>query len=181
MIRLERINTSDKRYSFVESLLQTSFPEVERRDNADQREVTDNNTLFTPYIITDNDRPDVNIGLITIWSFGDFCYVEHLATSPEVRNHGYGARIMEALKEKVNCTIVLEVEKPEDEMSIRRIKFYERCGFKLCYKDYIQPAYRKGGETIPLYIMFYGAESIDEDFDKIKTSIYRNVYNVPGI
>lgn len=181
MIRFNKINTTDKDYLFVENLLQASFPEVERRDNANQREYTDNNPLFSPYIITDDERPGVNIGLITLWSLGDICYVEHLATSPEVRNNGYGAKIMDALKREINKTIVLEVEKPEEEMSIRRIKFYERCGFKLCYKDYIQPAYRKGGETIPLYIMFYGTESIDNDFENIKSEIYKNVYNVYSI
>lgn len=181
MIKLERINTSDKRYTFIENLLQTSFPEVERRDDADQREVTDNNPLFNAYLITDDENPGVNIGLITVWTFGSFSYVEHLATSPEVRNQGYGARTMDALKRKINSTIVLEVEKPEDEMSIRRIKFYERCGFKLCHKDYIQPAYRKGGDTIPLYIMFYGTESIDDCFEEIKTAIYRNVYKVTNV
>lgn len=178
MIELKKINTSDKDYVFIENLLQTSFPEVERRDNNDQRKITDNNPLFTPYIITDSEKPGVNVGLITLWSLGGFCYVEHLATSPEVRNQGYGAKIMEALKSKVDGIIVLEVEKPEEEMSIRRIKFYERCGFKLCYKDYIQPAYRKGGETIPLYIMFYGTESIDNNFEDIKNKIHSNVYGV---
>lgn len=178
MIELKRIKTSDIDYDFVENLLHASFPEVERRDDENQREITDNNPLFSPYLITDDEKSGVNIGLITLWDLGNFHYVEHLATSPEVRNHGYGAKIMEALKNKLNGTIVLEVEKPEDEISTRRIKFYERCGFKLCYKDYVQPVYRKGGGTIPLYIMFYGTESIDENFEEIKDKIHFHVYGV---
>lgn len=178
MIELKKINTSDRDYDFAETLLHKSFPLTERRDDEIQREFTDNNPLFTAYLITDSDNPATNIGIITLWSLSNFCYVEHLATSPEVRNQGYGAKIMEALKNKVNGIIVLEVEKPEDEMSIRRIKFYERCGFRLSHKEYIQPAYREGGESLPMHIMFYGTESIDDCFEKIKSDIYHNVYGV---
>ena len=63
-------------------------------------------------------------------------------------------------------------------MSIRRIGFYQRCGFSLCEKDYFQPSYRKGGEGLPLYLMFAGADSIDADFEAIRDRIHREVYGV---
>ena len=115
--------------------------------------------------------------MITVWNLGGFYYLEHLATSPAVRNKGYGRKVMDKIRESFPGVIVLEVERPEEEMSIRRIGFYKRCGFLLCEKDYMQPPYRKGGEGLPLYLMFAGADSIDDDFERIRDRIYKEVYN----
>ena len=91
MIKFNPVKTTDTSYAFVENLLHESFPEEERRDDDMQRYNTDNNPLFTAYLITDDAE---NIGLITLWKLSGFLYVEHLATSPGVRNKGYGKMIM---------------------------------------------------------------------------------------
>ena len=103
--------------------------------------------------------------------------VEHLATSPTVRNQGYGRRILDALAREVPGVIVLEVEPPTDETSIRRIGFYRRCGYSLCELPYLQPPYRKGDSPFPLLLMFTKTESIDGDFARIRDCIHREVYN----
>ena len=176
MIEFNPIKTTDPSYPFVENLLHESFPEEERRDDDMQRYNTDNNPLFTAYLITDDTE---NIGLITLWRLSGFLYVEHLATSPSVRNKGYGKMIMQALLNNFpDSKIVLEVELPEDELSKRRIGFYERNGFTLCEKPYMQPPYRKSGSPIPMYIMYSGTESIDEMFETITSEIHKNVYQV---
>lgn len=182
MIKFIKTTTKDHEYAFLEDLLHKSFPETERRADSAQRFNTDNNDLFTAYIIKDENKDSItNVGIITIWAFNDFHYIEHLATSPEVRNKGYGAQIMKAITELFDNLIVLEVEMPEDEMSRRRIGFYERCGFNLCEKEYMQPPYRKDGQPLPMYIMYYGSEKIDGIFDSIKSEIYNNVYGVTMI
>lgn len=175
MVTFTKINTKDKNYPFVENLLHASFPETERRDDEGQRNNTDYNSKFSCYLITDE---DTLVGMLTLWQLDGFHYAEHLATSPEVRNRGYGKQIMEKVKEIVPDILVLEVEEPEDELSIRRIKFYQRCGLALCNKPYIQPPYRKGGEELPLKLMFYGTDNIDSQFEKIRKNIYREVYGV---
>lgn len=176
MIKFNPVKTTDTSYAFVENLLHESFPEEERRDDDMQRYNTDNNPLFTAYLITDDAE---NIGLITLWKLSGFLYVEHLATSPGVRNKGYGKMIMQALLNNFpGSKIVLEVELPKDEFSKRRIGFYERNGFTLCEKPYMQPPYRESGSPIPMRIMFSGAYSIDEMFDNIISEIYKNVYLV---
>ena len=175
MITFTKINTSDSNYPFVENLLHFSFPEAERRDDEEQRKNTDTNPKFSCYLITDG---DIQVGLFTLWKLDGFHYAEHLATSPEVRNRGYGKQIMEKVKEIVPDILVLEVEEPADEMSIRRIGFYKRCGLQLCEKDYFQPPYRKGGEGMPLKLMFYGTDSIDNRFEDIRKDIYKEVYGL---
>lgn len=176
MIKFKRVTTADSAYAFIEELMHESFPVDERRDDDAQRYNTDHNQSFTAYLITDG---EINIGLITLWKLDGFYYVEHLATSPQVRNKGYGKMIMQALLHDFSdYTIVLEVELPEDDLSKRRIGFYERNGFKLCQKPYMQPPYRSGGTPIPMRVMYSGDKSIDDIFDKIMSDIYRNVYLV---
>lgn len=132
MLQFTPLQTTDKDYSFVENLLHESFPEAERRDDVAQRDNVDNCATFTCYLISDD---ELLVGLITVWKFAGFSYVEHLATSPSVRNKGYGRKIMEVLQQQFPGVIILEVEKPVDEWSRRRIGFYQRCGFCLCEKS----------------------------------------------
>ena len=47
------------------------------------------------------------------------------------RNGGIGAEAMKQFLAFCGTPVVLEVEMPADEMSKRRIGFYERLGFKL--------------------------------------------------
>lgn len=176
MIKFIPVTTEDSRYTFIEELMHESFPVDERRDDDAQRYNTDHNQLFAAYLITEG---EINIGLITLWKLDGFYYVEHLATSPQVRNKGYGKMIIQALLHDFSdYTIVLEVELPEDDLSKRRIGFYERNGFKLCHKPYMQPPYRSVGTPIPMHVMYSGDRPIDDIFDKIKSEIYRNVYLV---
>ena len=179
MLKLIPVKTTDEAYAFIEDLMNSAFPEPERRDNKAQRETTDNNPLFTSNLITDEleDGTTIHVGFVTTWSFGDFNYVEHFATSPNVRNQGYGKKVMNTLLEQLPGLTVLEVEEPTDELTKRRVGFYERCGFHLCDLNYIQPAYRPNGECIPLKIMFYGQDSLDNDFVKVKNTLYKEVYH----
>ena len=69
MIALQDIHTSHAHYLFVEKLLQSAFPEEERRDDEQQRAYTDYNPKFHCLLIRDFDKP---IGLLTYWDFTDF-------------------------------------------------------------------------------------------------------------
>lgn len=176
---IQQINTGHPDYPFVEKLLHTAFPEEERRADELQRRNTDSHPQFGCYLVAEQEKnTDVPIGLITLWHLNGFCYVEHLATIPSVRNSGYGQRILSKVGEMFPGLIVLEVEPPEDEMAIRRIGFYRRCGFSFCEKPYLQPPYRQGDKPFPLCLMFRGADSIDEDFTRIRDEIHRCVYGV---
>lgn len=179
MLKLTPIKTNHAAYPFIEELMHNSFPIEERRADDLQRANTDHNPLFTVYLITDEKEngEQLRVGLITVWNLDGFHYVEHFATSPDVRNHGYGKKVMEHLLNVTPGIVVLEVEIPEDELTKRRVGFYNRCGFKLCNKEYIQPAYSEGGQSIPLRIMFHGIDNLENDFDHIVRNLYREVYS----
>lgn len=97
------------------------------------------------------------------------------ATLPEMRNKGYGERIIRQIKDLFPELLVLEVEQPLNEMSARRIGFYQRCGFSLCKQDYVQPLCQEGEKVPSMCLMYAGKESIDTDFETIKNAIYREI------
>lgn len=188
MLMLREIHTSDPAYSWVEQLWLTSFPRNERRDTEAQRYNVDSHANFHCMLAEDDGEA---VGFIAYWHFGDFCYGEHLATDVACRNKGYGAQILSMLHAQIstpnaqNTTIntslpfVLEVEMPTDDLSRRRIAFYERNGFVLWDKyAYMQPPYRPMDEPLPMLLMAWGDISPEQHFQHVKATIHRYVYGV---
>ena len=176
MIKLQEIKTTHEHYPFMENLLQTAFPLQERRDSEQQRHITDENPLFHNALITDGDTP---IGLLTYWTFPSFVYIEHFAIDSRLRNGGYGSKALEIFKQRVAAPIVLEAEEPTDELTRRRIGFYQRQGFIMQEIPYLQPPYRPGDEWFPLKLMVHGAVQMEQEYPLIRDTIYREVYQVP--
>ena len=164
-------DTDQDEYIFAEKLLIESFPTDEYREIEEQRKNVKNHDNFHMNIIYSNSTP---VGIISFWKFDTFTYVEHFAILPTLRKRGYGAAVIKKLIEEER-RIILEVEKPTDETSKRRIAFYNRCGLTLCEKKYIQPAYRNDSNEIPMHLMSCGVK-LDENFEYIKNSIYCTVY-----
>ena len=176
MIKLQPISTSDlQHYKFMEELLVDAFPPEEYRQLEELREYTDRTGNFHNNIIFDDDLP---VGFITYWDFDRFYYVEHFATNPALRNGGYGKRTLEYLCNHLQLPIVLEVERPVEEMAKRRICFYERQGFTLWKNDYYQPPYKPGDDFLPMYLMVYGDLNPEKDYEDIRHKLHTVVYGV---
>lgn len=175
MIKITRVNTTDETFPFVEELLQNAFPLQERRDSDQQRCYTDCEPLFHCNVIKDDCGP---VGLLNYWDFGGFIYIEHFAISPTCRNRGYGAMALETIIQQTAKPLVLEVEEPTDDLSRRRISFYQRNGFRLEEQTYQQPPYREEDGWLPMKLMTLGIDDIDCQFHEIKRFIYCYVYNV---
>lgn len=176
MIQLQQIRTSDAAYPFVEQLFLSAFPEDERRELSAQRHNTDHNPLFHCILAEYNGLP---VGFFTYWDFGRYCYGEHFATDPALRNHGYGSRILSAVLEHIAKPLVIEVETPDNELSIRRIGFYRRNGMRLWEGyDYMQPPYRPAGNALPMLLMSSGGIDPQADYTDVVSTIHRKVYGV---
>ncbi len=166
------IHTADPAYPLVEQLWLTASPEAERRDTAAQRANTDTQPNFHCLVAEDTQF----VGFLTYWDFGAFCYGEHFATLPTVRNSGYGRAVLREVLQRAGKPFVLEVEQPDSELSQRRVRFYERNGLTLWQGAYIQPAYREGGESVPMRLMATAPLSAERDFPTIRRTLYTEVY-----
>ena len=175
MIRLQRITTANTAlYGYMEKLITSAFPPEEYRNLEELRQYTDNKPAFHNNILFHNDNP---VGILTYWDFNRFCYVEHFAIDPSLRNGGYGKQALNHLCQQLGRPIVLEVEMPEEEMAKRRIGFYQRQGFTLWEKPYQQPPYKTGDGYLPMFLMAYGNLECGKDFETVKEHLYREVYN----
>ena len=155
-----------------------AFPSCERREIDEWLSYLEEKsqkpfTLFA--ILMDN----AFAGIISCWELANFIYVEHFAVNKDARGNGIGAQTISALKEHYNNTpLVLEVEVPTEEMSIRRVGFYQRQGFHLNESKYLQPPYRKGDNWFELKLMTTHPEFLDTNFEEVRDNIYRIAYNV---
>lgn len=174
MLSLKRIKeTNSSEYDFIENLLTTSFPPDEYRNLHEQRDNTQHKECFHLMIVQDDNIP---IGFISYWNFKDFCFVEHLATHPAMRNKGYGSMIMKKLQQ-IKETIILETELPTDELTRRRIKFYNRLNFEIFTQEYIQPAYKRESKELHMHLMFWNRNKKNPYFHAIRETIYKHVYS----
>ncbi|EDR24074.1 hypothetical protein, conserved [Entamoeba dispar SAW760] len=82
-----------------------------------------------------------------------FHFIEHIAISPEFRGEKIGQQVIEHLFKTIGGLWILEVEPTEDEVHHRLRKWYYRNGFSIIDKNYKQPSYSFGGQSIPLWIM----------------------------
>lgn len=94
-------------------------------------------------------------GILYHWRYDGWYYIEHLAVSPALRGQHMGSRALEAFcRDK---RVILEIDPPVDDISIRRLHFYERLGFIENPQEYIHPSFRRPFEQHRLVLMSYPA------------------------
>lgn len=162
---LQRINETN--FPEIYRIMQASFSDDEYRPYDEQL------ALF--------EEPEYRIyympaGFLAVWEFESFIYIEHFAVDPAIRNSGTGSAMLQELVKQYQKPICLEVELPEDELTRRRIGFYERNGFVFNEYPYIQPPISKGKSPVPLRIMTYGSAITQDTFEEMKRVLYQRVY-----
>ena len=106
-------------------------------------------------------RGDEFIGILFHWNAGDYRYVEHLAVSPRLRGQNMGSKALAAFCQ--GRRVILEIDPPEDEISVRRQHFYQRLGFVANPYAYIHPSFRRPFHPHRLVLMSYpGAITYEE-------------------
>ena len=162
----------------LQRINETNFPEIYRIMQAsfsgdEYRPYDEQLALF--------EEPEYRIyympaGFLAVWEFESFIYIEHFAVDPALRNSGTGSAMLQELVKQYQKPICLEVELPEDELTRRRIGFYERNGFVFNEYPYIQPPISKGKSPVPLRIMTYGSAITQDTFEEMKRVLYQRVY-----
>lgn len=153
-----------------------SFPADERRSFSQQKEVMKNEK----YNVIPFFNNDELIGFLAYWDLSDFIFVEHFAFSSKVRGKGFGSKYLKQFLKQADKLVILEVEPESDEITLRRIGFYNRLGFELNEYDYCQPAFNENKEPVILQLMSYKKKLKINEFQLIKEKLYRDIYNIKG-
>lgn len=155
-------------------IMEKSFPLTEYRTREEQAALFDREE----YRVLASLEGDRMLGFIAFWELDGLTFLEHLATLPEARNRGLGAELLHSAVDMAENPVCFEVEPPEDELTRRRVGFYERNGMYLNDYPYIQPPISSGREPIPLRIMTSGAPIDKERFRSVRDLLYRDVYGI---
>lgn len=155
-------------------IMETSFPKSELRPYALMKEMFNNQDLVVYGV-----GEETLIGAMIAWELDSCLFLENFAVDKSFRGQGIGASILKGIADIYkNQTIILEVEKPYDAISERRVAFYERNHFALHDLGYMQPALNEEINEVPLLIMSYDHKLKEEDFSKMQKEIFKKVYRV---
>ena len=162
-------------YDTAIELYQKSFPLHEQRETPSQERILQHPDYHFTLVYDE----EVFVGLVLYWETAEFLYVEHFCILPELRNRHYGQRILAELG-KQGKTIILEIDPPVDEISVRRKGFYERCGFAENPYPHVHPPYHKGNHGHELVVMSCPGEITQKEYDAfdryLKHEVMREVF-----
>lgn len=160
----ERIH-SQKHYLFEQAfeLYQESFPIFEQRRRCDQVDVLSDSAYHFNLVLCENEL----LGILLTWQVEDYIYIEHFAISSGKRGQNIGTRVLEYLKSGSGKPIILEIDPPNDSISLKRKAFYEKVGFVESDLMHKHPPYQLGWEAHALKIMSYPSIS-DQTYDSFK-------------
>ncbi len=175
-MELERVrNTAHPMFHQAIELYKSSFPYHEQREEQSQHRILrDDEYHFS--LIYDKEN---FVGLILYWEPEEFIYIEHFCVLPEMRNRQYGQKTLSLLMNQ-GKPLILEIDPPVDEISIRRKGFYERCGFVENSFPHIHPPYHQENEGHHLVIMTSPKKVTQELFDTfsqyLKNRVMKDAY-----
>lgn len=173
MIDFQQIIPSDKLIlKKIKKIYENSFPPDERRLFKKVVNLLNDTRFSLSTIMFENEV----VGMLSLWDFTNFVYIEHFAISEEFRSNGLGSYVLKKLIQDENRQIVLEVELPVDELSFKRIKFYERFGFSICHESYTQPPYDQNKASLPMLILAKHAIASLQEFQNITKTLHQEVY-----
>ena len=143
-------STADAGWDEIMAIYAQSFPLPEQWPVEGYRRAL-GDPLFRADGIWVDGRP---AGLLFHWRDPAYRYLEHLAVSPAMRGRDLGSKVLRAFCREAG-RVVLEIDPPEDEISIRRQGFYERNGFVTNPYLYIHPSFRRPFQPHRLVLMSY--------------------------
>lgn len=135
-----------------------SFPKEEKRNFLQQQEIF----LKQEYTLNIYIEENTLKGFLAYWTFPNFIFVEHLAIARDGQGQGLGKSILQDFIKVQQIPVILEIEHPLDEISIRRLQFYQRLGFIENEYEHFQPPFNKNDQPLSLRILSL-YERISED------------------
>lgn len=168
-LRVIRVTDSEAvEFKAAWELYKGSFPIIEQRTLEHQRKALENkHCYFDCYF--DGDK---FVGFICYWLFEDYMYIEHYAINPEMRCMGYGGKILNNLIGRYNKVIILEIEPVVDDITHRRLTFYQRLGFKVTSHDHTIPEYQLGMGQPKMVVLSHPTIIDEKLYEKFNHELY---------
>lgn len=173
---LELTELTQADFDAVWEIMEDSFVIEERRTREGQQRLL----AESCYHLYGYHRDGELAAFFAVWEFDTFSFLEHFAVKQVHRNGGIGGALLQKLLLQVKSPMILEVELPDAELQMRRIRFYERNGFGLNTYEYVQPSLNEESGELPLMIMSYPKKLKETEFERMRDVLYREAYKVKG-
>ena len=139
-MRFDRItDTQHEMYKKAMELYANSFPLHEQREAKSQASILGDSEYHFALAYDG----ETFVGEVMYWEWDGYIYAEHRCILSERRNRAYGGKVLELLAAE-NKKVILEIDPPVDDISIRRRGFYERSGFAENPYAHVHPPYHRG-------------------------------------
>ncbi|MBP9636895.1 MAG: GNAT family N-acetyltransferase [Bacteroidaceae bacterium] len=182
-LRLRRIVTSDAVPEDLFLLYEEAFPLEERRDREQLFTLIEKEgRMFFCAIEADsklNLSESILCGFLIYWKFPEFYYLEHFSVFSHLRNLKIGKKTLSLIEKELPMLRLLEVEPAANELSTRRVSYYQRSGYEILTKEYVQLSYRGEESSLRLWIM--GSETTNHLkvlLEMIRLAVYINPLTV---
>lgn len=151
MLEFTRLTTPDDGvYPAALALYRQSFPAHEQRTSAAQQAALSHPDYRFTCLMADGRFA----GLLLYWEAADFIYVEHFCIETHLRGQRYGERAL-ALLAAVGKPVILEIDPPADDISVRRLGFYRRAGYRDNPFVHVHPPYHPENKGHALMVLSY--------------------------
>lgn len=163
---IDIIPSESKLWEQTWRLYNESFPECERRRISSHHRAVDDPRFYTKVALENGNL----LGLLFFWRIDDQrIYIEHIAVNPSMRGRNIGSTLLSTfLKQNSDAVVILEIDPPLDEISVRRLGFYQRLGFNNSGIIYKHPSYQKKGQEHDLLILSYPGTITESEFEEFR-------------
>ena len=150
-----------------------SFPEYERRRISSHARAVEDPRFHTKVAVENGNL----MAILFYWTLGeDRIYIEHIAVNPSMRGKNIGSTILQNFTSRnQDSTIILEIDPPVDEISKKRLSFYEKAGFANTGFVFNHPSFEKKGQEHDLVILSYPKAISKDEFDDFTTTVLGDV------
>lgn len=144
-------SNKDEWYTSFYSIYSKSFPIYEQRSKEQQTKAFENNNYHLECIIQDITL----IAFIAYWEFDEYIYIEHFAVNSELRGKNYGTQTLQQFIQRNTKIVLLEIDPVSDDISEKRLRFYENLEFKVNNYEHFHPAYNPKYPSHKLILLSY--------------------------
>lgn len=154
-------DSQDSLYLQAMQLYQSSFPLHEQRKPDAQRAIL-KEPDYQFNLLMEEDH--LMGGASLLGNAGIYLCRASVHSATAARQH-CGSRALELLEQR-GKPVILEIDPPIDDISLRRKGFYERAGYRENPFTHVHPPYREGFAGHPLVVMSYPRQLEREEYDR---------------
>jgi len=157
-------NQNNKYFEKAWQIYEDSFPQEEKRTLKEQLKLF-NKKSFTMLCYVED---EIVLAILFYWQIQRYTYLEHFAVNSTQRGRSYGSKILQEFIDN-NQNIILEIEPIIDEITKKRLDFYERFDFRVNTHIHFQVPFRKNDQKLKLLFLSHKKVLSDNQY----TTLYQ--------